>query len=221
MRQTDPTGEAVCGPINRADDEHPAHRATPALPLFDQVVRLAERHVRLVDFDQGLEAAPAGVGHRAAALVQEGPVHLVAAEAQPRLKLERRHAVGMAGSDVGGKKPRLEPQVAAVHHRADGHQGLASAVRIFPGRPIMGQCPALASAANRADEPVRQPSLDQIPRAGRSVGKERLERFGATRDDLISRRGTGRNNTGTCGQRQALTTTWAMLHDWDGGGFTP
>ena len=180
--QTDAARLAILGQFDRADDEDLANRNPPALLAVEGIAFRAERHFRLIDLDEGLQQASSGVDHGAPELLQQQPGGLVAANAQLPLQLKGRDAVGMGSDNVGGKEPRLERQVAAMHDRAGGHRGLPPTPRAFPCRTGPIQRPTLSAAANRTSEAVGPALFNEVFRAGRVVGKPRLE--------LLARHGT-------------------------------
>ena len=121
LRQTDAAGLALFGKFHRADDQDPAHRAAPALPAASRIVFRAERNLRLVNLDQRLQRAAAGINHRPAQLVEQEPGGLVAAQPALRLKLQRRHAIKMAGKNVGSKESGLQRKVAGLQDGSRRH----------------------------------------------------------------------------------------------------
>jgi len=159
----------------RGGDENPAHRAAPAAGLVRRIVPCAKRHLRLAGPGQVLQPVPFGVGHRAAELVQRQPGGLATSQARLSLALQRRAAAGMAGNDAGGGEPRLARQVAAMDDGPRRHRGLATAVGTLPRGADPVSAHLLPLPHRGTAEPVRPPTFDQIPRAGRIVGKERPE----------------------------------------------
>ena len=121
------------------------------------------------------QEAPVRVDHRPTQLMEKQPGALVAANAQLRLKLERRDAVGMRGQEMRGQEPRPERQVAAVHHCTRRHRGLASAACALAEETLPLQLPALRAAAGRAAEASAPAQPGQMAGAGIVVWEELLE----------------------------------------------
>ena len=144
-----------------------------------------------------LQQTPVRIGHRPAKPVPQKPGGLVAAGADADLSLSLqlipRDAVRMAGGDVRGHEPGAQRKMAAMHHRRLQPRPVAGP-RTFPGRPIMvqyhGPMPRLCEPRkpDRRIRPApanRPPSPGQIPRAGRLIGKERLELLARHRTILL------------------------------------
>ena len=208
LRQTDAAGLALRGKFHRADDQALAHRAAPALPVARRTVFRAERSLRLVDLDQRLQRAAAGIDHRPAQRVEQELGGLVAAQPALRLKLERRHAIEMAGKKVGSKESGLQRKVAGLQVGSRRHRSLPPTARALPGRPIPVQFPALATATGGADQALRPPPLDEIPRRGPHHRRCTPRILGATGGDPIFS-GRALWNT-TPAARPSLTTSGAI-----------
>lgn len=109
---------AVFRQLDRAHNEDFADRRSPTFLFVHGILLRAERHLRLINLDKGLQWAASGIDHSTPELLEQEPGGLVAAEAQLTLQLEGRDPVGMSGDNVSGKKPCLERQMAAMHDRA-------------------------------------------------------------------------------------------------------
>lgn len=90
--------------LDCADDVQFANR-TAALAAGDRVGFGAVGDIAFVDLDDVFQDASVWIDHRPAQFLQHQPCGLIRTEAQLRLKLQRRDAVGMAGDGVD----RLEP----------------------------------------------------------------------------------------------------------------
>ncbi len=90
--------------LDCADDVQFANRAA-ALAAGDRVGFGAVGDIAFVDLDDVFQDASVRIDHRPAQFLQHQPCGLIRTEAQLRLKLQRRDAVGMAGDGVD----RLEP----------------------------------------------------------------------------------------------------------------
>jgi len=175
MGQTDAARLAVFGQLDRAHDEDLSDGGAPALLLIDRVMLRAERHLGLINLDEGLQQASFGIDHGAPEFLEQKPGGLVAADAQLALQLKGRDAVRVGGDDVGGEEPRLERQVAVMHEGAGGHRGLPPTPSAFPCRSLAVQRPGLSAATNRTNEPVWPALTDEVLGTGRVVRKPRLE----------------------------------------------
>ena len=188
---------SVGGQFHRAHYEHLAHRAAPALRSVVRIVPRPERHLRFVDFHEVCQRVAVRVDHGATQSLQQKPRRLVTAQPELCLKLQRRHAVGMAGHDVRREKPCPERQMAGVHHRPGCDRGLASATGAFRGRALALQGPAFAGAARGTNEALRPAPVRQILRTRVLVVKARIERLTGHRSVGFPTGWHERNNIGT------------------------
>ena len=166
-----------------------------------------ERHLRFVNFNDVFQWVAVGIDHRPPKLLQQKPSRLITAEAKLRLKLQRRHAVGMAGHDMRGEKPGPQWQMAAVHHRASRHGCLPPTARTLPGRAISLQRPALAGATTGTHEALRPPSFRQIKRTRFFIGKKRVESLARHRPIVFPSGWHMWNNTRTLPISKPRSTT--------------
>lgn len=84
----------------------------------DRVVLRTVWHLELVDLNNSLQEGTVGIDHRPTQLVQQQPGGLVGPDAELRLSLLGRDAVGVAGHQVDGLEPGPQRQLAPVHDRS-------------------------------------------------------------------------------------------------------
>src|SRR4051812_19955636 len=135
----------------------------------------AERQAGLVDLHQAAQRRAVGVDHRRPQLAQRQPGRLVAARAELEPQLPGRHPVPVRRHQPGGGEPDLQRQVAAVHHRARRHRGLAPAGPALQGQDLAPEPPEAVVAAPRAGEAPAPAVLQQPLGAGRLVREPALE----------------------------------------------
>ena len=174
-RHADASRLALARQFHGAGDEHLADGASPASAGW-WIGFSAQGDLGFVGLDQVLKQITIGRHHGAAEPLQQEPGGLVTAKAKLGLQLQRRDAIGVAGHDVDGRKPRLQWQMAAVHDRAGRHGSLLAAGRALPSRALALQRPALCAAAGRTNETPWPASFRQIACAHRLVRKPFLER---------------------------------------------
>src|SRR5689334_10523630 len=148
----------------------------------------AKGQAGLVHLDQAGQRLPVRVDHRRPQLPRQQPGRLVAAQAQLQPELPGRHPVLVRRHQPGGGEPDPQRQVAAVHHRASGHRGLAPAGPALQGQDLAPEPPEAVVAAARAGEAPAPAVLQQPLGAGRLVREPALElrqRPGKTRHGAI------------------------------------
>ena len=135
----------------------------------------AEGQAGLVHLDQAGQRLPVRVDHRRPQLPQQQPGRLVGAEPELQPQLPGRHPVPVRRHQPGGGEPDLQRQVAAVHHRARRHRGLAPAGPALQGQDLAPEPPEAVVAAPRAGEAPAPAVLQQPLGAGRLVREPALE----------------------------------------------
>src|ERR1019366_8783830 len=96
-------------------------------------------------------------------------------EAELILQLPRRHAIGMRRHEMCRPELCRQRQLGAVHRRPRRDRSLTTAARAFVSVSPALQRRRATLAAHGADETIRPAPLQQKRRAGRFVGKLRLE----------------------------------------------
>lgn len=104
MFHADTARLSVGGQFHRAHYEHLAHRAAPALRSVVRIVPRPERHLCFVDFHEACQRVAVRVDHGATQSPQQKLRPLVTAQSELCLKVQRQHAVGMAGHNVRREK---------------------------------------------------------------------------------------------------------------------
>lgn len=171
--QPHPAGVPFIVEFDGADDLEDADIGDAV--VRDGIMLRSERHLGFVDFNNPLQEGTVGIDHRPPQLVQQQPGGLVGPNAELRLCLLGRDAVGVAGHQVDGLEPGAQRQFAPVHDRSGRHRGLAVATGAFPSERLGLKFPALAGAAGWTGKTVRPPELREVARTRALVRKPAIE----------------------------------------------
>ena len=175
LAEADATGTAAAIlDLDGADDQHFALMATSAT-TGDRIVFTTAGDFGFIHLDQTGQWAAIWGKHAAAQFGAEQPRRFVGAKSELALQLQRRDAVGMGSHQIGGPEPGGERQLGVMHDGSGGDRGLTGAASAFIGPGLCLQPPGFATAAARADKPVRPARCGKILSAGRLVAEALLE----------------------------------------------
>jgi hypothetical protein len=124
-------------------------RADGSLSLRQAGISGARRFGRktALELDQRSRKLALGSGHR------PNPANPVGTQAELALQLQGRDAIGVRGHQKGRPEPGGQRQLAAVHARAGGHRGLATAGGALIGERLGLQSPGATTAATWQTNP--------------------------------------------------------------------
>jgi len=169
-----PGAKAAVFNLDGANDQHLALMAAPAT-VGDRIVFAAACDFGFIDLDEASQEAAARGDHAAAQLGADQPRRLVGAESELALQLQRRDAVGVGGHQISGPEPSGQRQPGVMHDGSGGNRGLATAVGALISPGLGCQPPGFATAASRADKPVRPARRSKVLRAGGLIAEALLE----------------------------------------------
>ena len=109
----------------------------------------------LIDFHDALQRLALRIDHRPPQFLRQQPSGLVG-DAELRLDLERRHAVGVGRHQVRGPEPYRQRQLRAVHHGAGRDRSLTTAAEALAGGRAAPQQRRAAVAASGDTKPSGQ-----------------------------------------------------------------
>jgi hypothetical protein len=128
----------------------------------------------LIDLHRSRQAAPVGIDHRPAQLVEKQPGGLVARDPELGLELEGRDAGLQRRHKVGRDEPCRERESGPVEHGPGRRRSVMAAGAADPDA-AGGQQPPIAAVALRAAKPGGPARLDQIAEAGTVVVEAAVE----------------------------------------------
>jgi hypothetical protein len=160
--------------LDGADDQHFALMAASAA-AGDRIIFAAAGDFGFIDLDQTGQRAAARREHAAAQFGADQPRRLVGAECELTLQLQRRDAVGVGGHQISGPEPGGQRQLGVVHDGSGSDRSLPTACSALIGPGLGFQPPGFATAAARADKPVRPAGSGKVLSAGGLIAKALLE----------------------------------------------
>src|SRR5271166_121079 len=126
----------------------------------------------------GPAANPVLIGsyHARTELMQNAEGGFISRQSKLPLKLHRRHALSLAGNQIGRPEPCAQGRVAALHDRAGGQSCLAATGATGQHAGPRSDAERFAGDATvRAREAIVPAGLFQIRCTGRVIGKKSLE----------------------------------------------
>jgi len=160
--------------LDGADDQHFA-LMTASATARDRIVFAAAGDFGFIDLDEAGQRAATRREHAAAQLGADQPRGLVGAESELTLQLQSRDAIGVGGHQISGPEPRGQRQLGVMHDGSGSERGLPTAAGAFIGPGLGFQSPGFATAAARADKPVRPACCGKILSAGGLIAEALLE----------------------------------------------
>ena len=160
----------LSGDLHGTDHEHFAPVAASS-PAGNGFFLGSVWNCGLIYFHRSTQQVTAWIDHGVAELGGQEPSTLVGTEPELGLQLPSRDAVRVGRHQVGGPKPYVQGQLAAVHDGPGPHRCLPTAAMALESPGLGPQRPGAVVPAARAAEPIRPAHGNQIGRTGGLAGK--------------------------------------------------